>query len=87
MKLKPDEVTLAIIFSTCAQLSNDRAKQIGKKFLEQMPEDCRNNNIVLTSVVNMLMKFGDVQSAENIFRSITKKTIVTYGAMIKGKLL
>jgi len=35
----------------------------------------------------MLMKFGDVQSAENIFRSIMNKGIVTYNALIKGKLL
>jgi hypothetical protein len=87
MTLKPDEVTLAIIFSTCAQLSNDRAKQIGKKFLKQIPKDSQQNNILLTSALNMLMKFGDVKSAENIFGSIMNKGIVTYNAMIKGKLL
>ncbi len=87
MTFKPNRVTLAIIFSACAQLSNDRAKQIGKKFLEQMPKDCQQDNIILTSAVNMLLKFGDVQTAENIFRLIMKKDVVTYGAMMQGKLL
>ncbi|CAF4881271.1 unnamed protein product, partial [Rotaria magnacalcarata] len=30
------------------------------------------------------MKFGDVESAERIFRSIKAKDIITYGAMMKG---
>jgi hypothetical protein len=35
----------------------------------------------------MLMKFGDIQNAENVFRMIKKKDIVTYGAMMKGYLI
>ncbi|CAF5178458.1 unnamed protein product, partial [Rotaria sp. Silwood1] len=31
----------------------------------------------------MLMKFGDLQSAERIFDSIKKKDIIIYSAMIK----
>ncbi len=87
MSLGQNEVTLTIVFNACAHLSNDRAKQIGKKFLEQIPKDSQQKNILLTSALHMLMKFGDVQSAENIFRSIMNKGIVTYNAMIKGKLL
>ncbi|CAF4585057.1 unnamed protein product, partial [Rotaria magnacalcarata] len=32
----------------------------------------------------MLMKFGDVESSERIFRSIKAKDIITYNAMVKG---
>ncbi|CAF2168497.1 unnamed protein product, partial [Rotaria magnacalcarata] len=32
----------------------------------------------------MLMKFGDVESAERIFRSIETKNIINYNAMIRG---
>jgi hypothetical protein len=32
------------------------------------------------------MKFGDVQSAEKLFQTNKKIDVVTYGAMMKGKL-
>ncbi|CAF1470179.1 unnamed protein product, partial [Rotaria sordida] len=84
MTFKPDNYTLTILFNVCAQVANDRAMKIGRKLLDEMPDDYRNNNIVLNSAIDMLMKFGDVQSAERIFDSIKKKDIITYSAMIKG---
>ncbi|CAF1564315.1 unnamed protein product, partial [Rotaria magnacalcarata] len=79
-----DNVTYTIVFNACAKLCNDRAMKIGKKLLANMPENYRNNNITSTSAIDMLMKFGDVESAERIFRSIKTKNIITYGAMVKG---
>jgi FAD synthase len=84
--IQPDQVTLTTIFSACAQLSNDRAKQIGKKLLHQMPKHFETNNYIRSSAINMLMKFGDVQSAEKLFQMNKKIDAVTYGAMMKGKL-
>ena len=49
-----------------------------------MPNGFRNDNVVLTSAIDMLMKFGDVRSAERMFELIKKKNIVTYGAMMNG---
>ncbi|CAF4373458.1 unnamed protein product, partial [Rotaria sordida] len=49
-----------------------------------MPDNYRNDNVVLTSAIHMLTKFGDIQSAERVFHSIKEKNIITYGAMIKG---
>ncbi|CAF5215490.1 unnamed protein product, partial [Rotaria magnacalcarata] len=84
MEIKPDSFTLAILFKACAELANDRALKIGRKLLDEMPENYRNDNITSTSAINMLMKFGDIQSAERIFRSNKKKDIITYNAIIKG---
>ncbi|CAF5225893.1 unnamed protein product, partial [Rotaria magnacalcarata] len=65
MDIKPDSFTLAILFKACAELANDRAIKIGRKILDEMPENYRNNNnAVLNSAMHMLMKFGDIQSAE-----------------------
>ncbi|CAF2069475.1 unnamed protein product, partial [Rotaria magnacalcarata] len=58
--------------------------KIGKELLAKMPENYRNHNVISTSAIDMLMKFGDVESAERIFRSIKAKNIITYGAMVKG---
>ncbi|CAF1650844.1 unnamed protein product, partial [Rotaria magnacalcarata] len=77
-------VTYTVVFNACAKLCNDRAMKIGKKILAEMPENYRNDNNTSTSAINMLMKFGDVESAERIFRSIKAKDIITYGAMVKG---
>ncbi|CAF1433559.1 unnamed protein product, partial [Rotaria magnacalcarata] len=77
-------VTYTVVFNACAKLCNDRAMKIGKELLAKMPENYRNDNITSTSVIDMLMKFGDVESAERIFRSIKTKNIITYGAMVKG---
>ncbi|CAF5167758.1 unnamed protein product, partial [Rotaria magnacalcarata] len=79
-----DDVTYTIVFNACAKLCNDRAMKIGKKLLAKMPENYRNHNITSNSAIDMLMKFGDVESAERIFQSIKAKDIITYGAMVKG---
>jgi CMP-N-acetylneuraminic acid synthetase len=84
--IQPDQVTLTTLFSACAQLANDRAKQIGRKLLHQMPKHFETNNYVQNSAINMLMMFGDVQSAEQLFQTNKKIDVVTYGAMMKGKL-
>ncbi|CAF4267136.1 unnamed protein product, partial [Rotaria magnacalcarata] len=77
-------VIYAIVFNACAKLCNDRAMKIGKKLLDEIPENYRNDVVVLNSAMHMLMKFGDIQSAERIFRSNKKKDIITYNAIIKG---
>jgi len=84
MSLDQNEVTLTLVFNACAHLSNNRAKQIGNTLLKQIPINYRNCNHVMNSVIDMLMKFGDVQGAEDLFRSITNNNLVTYGAMISG---
>ncbi|CAF1628827.1 unnamed protein product, partial [Rotaria magnacalcarata] len=79
-----EDVTYTIVLNACAKLCNDRAMKIGKELLAKMPENYRNNNVISTSAIDMLMKFGDVESGERIFRSIETKNIITYNAMIKG---
>ncbi|CAF4969389.1 unnamed protein product [Rotaria sp. Silwood1] len=84
MTIEPDHVTLVVLLNVCAQLASDRAKTIGKKLLQQISNNYQNNNIVLNTAIHMLMKFGDIKSAENIFYSIKNKDNFTFGAMMKG---
>jgi hypothetical protein len=85
MHIDPEDATYAMVFSACAQLSDDRALRTGKQLLDKMPNTFLNNNVILNSAIHMLMKFGDVERAEHIFQMVNKN-IVTYGAMIKGNL-
>ncbi|CAF4383503.1 unnamed protein product, partial [Rotaria sordida] len=84
MPLNPNNVIHIIVFNACAQILNDRGEEIGRNLLHQMPKHFHNDNVLLTSAIDMLMKFGDVQSAEKLFRMIKKKDIVLYGAMMNG---
>ncbi|CAF5128029.1 unnamed protein product, partial [Rotaria magnacalcarata] len=84
MKIEPNQFNLSTLFNACAVLNNNRAMKIGKKLLDEMPENYRNDNITSNSAIDMLMKFGDVESAERIFRSMKTKNIITYNATIKG---
>ncbi|CAF1305070.1 unnamed protein product [Rotaria sordida] len=84
MTLKLDNFILSVLFNACGELANDRAMKIGRKLLDDMLNNYRNNTVLLSSAIVILMKFGDVLNAERIFDSIKKKDIVTYGVMMKG---
>ncbi|CAF4661149.1 unnamed protein product, partial [Rotaria socialis] len=77
-------VIYTIVFNTCAKLCNNRAMKIEKKLLAEVPESYRNDNITSTSAIDMLMKFGDAESVEQIFRSVKAKGADIYGASMNG---
>ena len=83
MTIEPDKFNLTFIFNTCAKVNNDRARKFGNKFLEHMSKHSQYDNILLTSLIHMLMKFGNVPHAEQIFELIENKDIVSYGAVLK----
>ncbi|CAF4107548.1 unnamed protein product, partial [Adineta steineri] len=87
IKIQPSPVILILLFGVCARINNDRAKQTGRNFFNEMPENFLNDNILLTSAINMLMRFGDVKNAEDLFQTMKQRDIITYGAMMKGYTL
>jgi pentatricopeptide repeat protein len=82
---KADATLFTIAFSACTDLRNDRALQLGRTLLDKLPSEFLDDTILMNSAINMLMKFGDVAHAERLFQKLKKKSIVTYGAMMKGK--
>ncbi|CAF5021025.1 unnamed protein product, partial [Rotaria sp. Silwood1] len=85
MSSESNDVTYTIVFNTCAQLANDRAKKTGKNLLKQiLANGDQYDDVLLASATGMLMKFGDVENAEHIFRLIRNKNIITYSIMING---
>lgn len=79
-----DNVIYIMIFDACAQLKNKRAKHIGTRLLDQIFNKSKNNQVVLTSAIHMLMSFANVERAEQVFKLIKKKDVISYGAMMKG---
>ncbi|CAF1436318.1 unnamed protein product, partial [Didymodactylos carnosus] len=64
---KSDKVLYVIVFGACASLSNERAIQLGKKLLHQIPTMFLDDIVVVNSAIHMLMKFGEVEDAECLF--------------------
>jgi len=87
MPVNSDDATYTIIFKACAQLNNDRGKNVGEKLLGQILNKSVTDQVVLCSAIYMLMSFGDVTRAEHFFESIKEKNTVSYGAMMKGNQL
>ncbi|CAF2070889.1 unnamed protein product [Rotaria magnacalcarata] len=80
----PDEFTTTFLFNACAQLENNEALNVTKKIAKEMPKAFQLDHILLTSLLDALIKCGDVISAEALFYNAKKKTLAMYGAMMKG---
>src|SRR5271163_340198 len=80
----PNEVIIVLLFNACAQLETQEALNLVKKVLSQIPKSFHSNDYLLTSLIDALMKCGDVNYAQSLFDTSTKKTLEMYGAMMKG---
>lgn len=80
-----NNVIYTIIFKAYAQLNNERAQMIGRKLLNETSTKTYVKNTVWNAVIHMLMHFGDVNGAEDVFKSLKEKSIVSYGTLLEGK--
>jgi pentatricopeptide repeat protein len=84
MSVQPDEVIGTILFNACAKVADPRAVKLGKSMLTQPPAAFFDNSILMNSATDMLMKFGEVNEAEQLFKKIKRKNSIVYGAMMQG---
>ncbi|CAF5177824.1 unnamed protein product, partial [Rotaria magnacalcarata] len=80
----PDDVNMIILFNACAQLKTKEALDLVKKTSKQIPKSFYSNPHLLTSLLDALMRCGDVAHAESLFYSSKHKVLPMYGAMMKG---
>jgi pentatricopeptide repeat protein len=78
----PDRVILILLFNSCAQLGTPQALETGRQALTQMPSIHRTNQHILTSVLDMFIRCGDVSSAEKWFSNM-ESHVITYGQIMK----
>jgi pentatricopeptide repeat protein len=57
--------------------------KLGKMMLTQPSAAFFENHILMNSAIDMLMKFGEVNEAEQLFRKIKKKNSIVYGALMQ----
>lgn len=84
LPFKPNRTLHVIIYNACASAANERAANLAKKILDEMPREYLDDVILLSSAAHMHMKFGDVTNAERLFSRTREATLVTYGVMING---
>ncbi|CAF1413922.1 unnamed protein product [Rotaria magnacalcarata] len=80
----PDDVNMIILFNACAQLKTKEALDLVKTTSKQIPKSFYSNPRLLTSLLDALMKCGDVAHAESLFYSSKHKVLSSYGAMMEG---
>ena len=84
MSMNPNSRIYMIVFKACAQVANERAKNLGRKVLDQISIQLSNDAVLTDSAVHMLMRFSDVNGAEQLFNSIKNKNVIRYGSMMQG---
>ena len=81
----PDAVILILVLNACAQLQTQEALDLVKNVSSNLSSVHRSHPQLVTSLLDALMKCGDVKSAEFIFDEVNRKTLAMYGAMMKGR--
>ena len=84
MTVPANKYLFSTIFKICAELGDDQSIQLGKASFETMPEQHQNNIVVSTAALHVLLKGGDVDTAEQLFARM-EENVVTYGVMMSGR--
>lgn len=81
-RVKPDEVTMVGVVSSCAQLEDLNR---GREFHRYIKENGLNLTVQLSNtLMDMYVKCGNLEEAQTIFDSMAKRTIVSWTTMVMG---
>jgi pentatricopeptide repeat protein len=80
----PNEIIRTLLFNACAQLRTDEALELVKSVASTMPASSYKDLYLITSLLDALMKSGDVAQAQSLFDTSERKVESMYGAMMKG---
>lgn len=81
-EIRPDETTLVSVISACTHLA---AFDQGRWIHAYIRKSNLNVNVILgTTLIDMYMKFGCVESALEVFSSMEAKGVSTWNALILG---
>ncbi|KAJ8752281.1 hypothetical protein K2173_003917 [Erythroxylum novogranatense] len=83
--IRPDETTLVSVLSACTHLS---ALDQGRWIHAYIKRTSININVILgTTLIDMYMKFGFIESALEIFHEMKERRVSTWNALILGLAL
>ena len=79
-----DHIIYILLFNACAQLQTKEALDLVKQVSSDMPQSYQIDSKLITSLVDALIKCGDVEGAEAWFNRSKSKPSSLYGAMMNG---
>lgn len=85
-KRKPDECIVVGLMSACSQLGNLSMAKWIDSYMTTKSIDAKNSR-VLTSLIDMNAKCGDMERAHFLFQSMPQRNIVSYCSMMQGYCL
>ena len=80
----PDEIVTTVLFNACAQLRTVEALGLVRRVATDIPKSFYSNAQLVTSLLDALMKCGDVPHAQSLFSRQENKVLPMYGAMMQG---
>uniref|UniRef100_A0A7N0TP41 DYW domain-containing protein n=1 Tax=Kalanchoe fedtschenkoi TaxID=63787 RepID=A0A7N0TP41_KALFE len=80
--LKPDSYMLVLILSAYTQLGGSSSMEWIHKYVVDV--GMHRNVFVATCLLDMYVKYGDMEKARSIFDSMPEKDIVSWNTMIQG---
>ncbi|CAF1510566.1 unnamed protein product [Adineta ricciae] len=84
ISIKLDTVIMTIFFNACAKICDDHAIQIGNDAFEKLPKSFLENPNLIRTIIDMFMKFHNVERAEYLFKQMKKIDSSIYGIMMNG---
>ncbi|CAF1431394.1 unnamed protein product [Rotaria sp. Silwood1] len=87
INITKDEYTYSILFKIRTEIANKHSLEFGQFIFNKMPKNFSNNIIVITSALQMFIKWGDMYKAEQLFNRIENKNSFTYSIMMNGFIL
>lgn len=80
-----NDFLLNSIFGLCSSLRNSVTRKLAEDLFNKYESNIEKNPILLTSALNMFLRFGDIERAENLFSRIKTSNLITLGTMINGQ--
>ncbi|UJR15885.1 hypothetical protein I4U23_002810 [Adineta vaga] len=80
----PDDVAILLLFNACAQLGNKDALDRVKNVWKSIPSKFYTNTNLVASLIDALMKCGDVENARSVFDSSKSKALHMFNALMSG---
>ncbi|KAL2333480.1 hypothetical protein Fmac_014693 [Flemingia macrophylla] len=84
MKVRPNDITLVAVLSSCGQLGALESGRWVHSYVENNGAGIRVNVIVGTAMVDMYCKCGSLEDARKVFDVIEEKDVVAWNSMIMG---
>lgn len=83
----PNEFLYVLFYKACSQTPTSEVANLLRRVVSQMPNKFHSNVYITTTLIDALMRCGDVAQARALFDRSSDKVSPMYGALMKGTRL